>query len=127
MLWTRRLFWIAGIYGLLVLLPQYFMERRIGIDHPPDITHPEYFYGFVGVALAWQVAFLIIATDPSRYRPLIIPAVIEKFTFAGAAAILLIQGRVPKLVGAFAAIDFVLGVLFVIAFMRLGQLTRDIE
>ena len=119
MLWTRRLFWFAGIYGLLVLAPQYVMERRVGIDFPPEITHPEYFYGFVGVAIAWQVAFLIIATDPARYRLMIIPSMIEKFSFAIAAAVLLMQGRVPTLVAAFAAIDFVLGVLFLIAFLRL--------
>ena len=52
------------------------------------ITHPEYFYGFIGVGLAWQVAFLIIATDPRRYRPLIIPSIIEKFSFAAAIAVL---------------------------------------
>ena len=121
MLWTRRLFWFAGIYGLLVLAPQYLMERRVGIDFPPEITHPEYFYGFVGVALAWQVAFLIIATDPARYRLMIIPSIIEKFSFALAAAVLLVQGRVPTLVAGFATIDFVLGVLFLIAFIRLPR------
>ena len=120
MIWIRRLFWFAGIYGLLVLAPQYLMERRIGIDFPPEITHPEYFYGFVGVALAWQVAFLIIATDPARYRLMIIPSIIEKFSFAAVATVLLVQGRVPTLVCAFAGIDFVLGVLFVIAFIRIG-------
>jgi hypothetical protein len=119
MIWTRRLFWFAGIYGFIVLAPQYLMERRIGIDFPPEITHPEYFYGFVGVALAWQVAFLIIGTDPLRYRPMIIPSVIEKFSFAGAAAVLLAQGRVPRLTCAFAGIDFILGVLFLISFARL--------
>ena len=119
MIWIRRLFWFAGIFGLLVLAPQYFMERRVGIDFPPEITHPEYFYGFVGVALAWQVAFLIIATDPARYRLMIIPSIIEKFSFAATAIALLAQGRVPTLVCAFAGIDFVLGVLFVIAFVRL--------
>lgn len=119
MTWTRRLFWFAGIYGIAVLAPQYLMERRVGIDFPPEITHPEYFYGFVGVALAWQVAFLIIGTDPLRYRLMIIPAMIEKFSFAGAAAVLLFQGRVPKLTAAFAAVDFILGILFAIAFARL--------
>ena len=37
------------------------MEARVGRDYPPAITHPEYFYGFLGVAAAWQVAFLVIA------------------------------------------------------------------
>ena len=121
MTWIRRLFWFAGVYGLLVIVPQYVMERRIGIDFPPEISHPEYFYGFVGVALAWQVAFLVIATDPARYRLMILPSIIEKFSFSIAAAVLLVQGRVPTLVCAFAGIDFVLGVLFVIAFVRIGN------
>ena len=70
MIFARRVFLIAGIYGLLVLLPLYFMEARIGRDQPPAITHPEYFYGFLGVAVSWQVAFLVISRDPVRFRPL---------------------------------------------------------
>jgi hypothetical protein len=78
MTFARWLFRIAGILGLLMLLPQYFMEERVGQMTPPAITHPELFYGFIGVALAWQVAFLVIAQDPARYRPFMIPAVLEK-------------------------------------------------
>jgi hypothetical protein len=59
---------IAGIYGLIVLVPQLFSESRIARDYPPVITHPEYFYGFLGVAIAWQLCFLVIAKDPVRYR-----------------------------------------------------------
>jgi hypothetical protein len=64
MTFARRLFLIAGSYGLLVLTPQYLLEGRIGRDQPPAITHPEYFYGFVGLGMAWQFAFLVIARDP---------------------------------------------------------------
>jgi hypothetical protein len=122
MTWIRRLFWIAGIYGLVVLPPQYFLENRISTDQPPAITHPEYFYGFLGVAIAWQIAFLIIATDPVRYRLLIIPCILEKFSFAFAVAALYAYGRVPVTICAFAAIDFLLGVLFTIAFVRLRHM-----
>jgi hypothetical protein len=52
-----------SIYWLVVLLPMYFLEGRIGLDSPPPITHPEYYYGFVGVAVAWQAALLVIARD----------------------------------------------------------------
>ncbi len=93
MIWTRRLFWVAGIFGVLVLAPQYFMEGRIGTSYPPAITHAEYFYGFVGVGLAWQIAFLIIGTDPVRFRPLIIPSALEKFSFSAAAVWLFASGR----------------------------------
>jgi hypothetical protein len=119
--WIKLLFCVAGIYGLLVIVPQYFMEQTVARDFPPAVTHPEYFYGFLGCATAWQIAFLIIATDPARYRPLIIPSVIEKFSFAGAIAILYMQGRVPLTLCPFAAIDFTLGVLFVAAFTLLGS------
>jgi hypothetical protein len=112
MTFSRRVFRFAGIYGLIVLPPQYFLETRIGRDTPPPITHPEFFYGFLGVAIAWQVAFLIIAQDPLRYRPLMLAGVIEKFSFAAAVAVLLAQGRVAAAVTVFAGIDLVLGVLF---------------
>jgi len=112
---------MAGIYGLIVLVPQYFMERRIGIDFPPEITHPEFFYGFMGVATAWQLIYFLIAADPVRYRPLMLLSTVAKFSFAGAVAALYARGRVPGLTCLFASIDFVLGVLFVLAFLKSGQ------
>jgi len=47
MTFARRVFTIAGIYGLLVVTPLYLLEDRIGRDQPPPITHPEFFYGFL--------------------------------------------------------------------------------
>lgn len=113
---ARRVFQVAGVYGLLVLLPMYFLEERQEIDFPPPITHPELYYGFVGVAVAWQVAFLIIATDPVRYRPLMLAAVLEKATYAVATWTLFALGRVHPVVVGFGTIDLVLGVLFVLSY-----------
>ena len=113
--WT---FLVAGVYGLLALVPQYFLESRTGIDFPPPITHPEYYYGFIGVAVAWQIAFLIISRDPKRYRPLMIAAVVEKYTYVVAVLVLFGQGRVGVAVLVTALIDLVLGTLFVIAFKK---------
>jgi hypothetical protein len=118
---VRRIFLVAGIYGLAMILPQFFMEARVGRDWPPAITHPEYFYGFLGVVVAWQVAFLVIARDPVRYRLMMIPAALEKFSFAVAVGVLYWQARVPGAMAWFAAVDFVLGVLFVMAFRRVGR------
>jgi hypothetical protein len=114
-MFARWVFRVAGVYGLLVIAPQYFLERQISQDQPPAITHPEYFYGFVGVALAWQVAFLVIATDPVRYRPLMLPAVLEKATFGLAAIALFSAGRLAAPVLFFGCLDLLLGVLFVAA------------
>jgi hypothetical protein len=109
---ARTVFNAAGIYGVLVLLPQYFMEERIGRDFPPPINHPEHFYGFVGVALAWQVLFFVIARDPVRLRPAMWPAILEKLSFGLAAIVLFTQGRIaPLLLGA-GLLDLVLAALF---------------
>lgn len=113
--WTFRL---AGIYGLLVLLPQYFLESHIGRSDPPPITHSEFFYGFVGVAVAWQIAFLIIAQDPARYRPLMLAAIVEKATFSLATFILFAQERIATNMFVAGSIDFGLGALFAIAWFR---------
>jgi hypothetical protein len=115
---ARWVFRIAGVYGLLVMLPQYFLEGQIGRDYPPPITHPEQFYGFVGVVVAWQVAFLVIARDPARYRTMMLPAVLEKATFGVAVLVLFLQQRVAAVFVGFAAVDLVLGTLFLIAWWR---------
>ena len=118
MKFARWVFGAAGIYGLIGLAPLYFLETRIGQDAPPPITHPEYFYGFAGLGLAWQIAFLCIAVDPVRYRLMMLPSMVEKFSFAIAVGVLLGQGRVPAGVVGFASVDLVLGILFVIAWLK---------
>lgn len=118
MKFARTVFNIAGIYGVLVLLPQYFMEQRIGRDFPPAITHPEHFYGFVGVALAWQLLFFLIARDPVRLRPAMGPAIVEKLAFGIAAIVLYAQGRLaPAVLGA-GIVDLVFAALFFVAMRR---------
>lgn len=115
---ARRAFRVAGIYGLIVMLPQYFLEARIGHDFPPAITHPEYFYGFIGIVVAWQCVFLVIASDPRRYRPLMPVAVLEKLVFAIPVGVLVANGRVAvgAIVG-FAGIDLILAICFVTAYI----------
>ena len=118
MRFAKLVFLVAGIYGLIVLVPQYFFEARTGHDYPPPITHPEYYYGFIGLAVVWQFAFLIISRDPVRYHPLMIVGILEKACFAIPAVILLLQHRIPTLIFGFAMFDVVLGVLFLIAYVK---------
>lgn len=118
MKFARWVFLLAGIYGVLIVTPQYFLETRIGRDYPPAITHPEFFYGFTGVALAWQVAFLIIGSDPLRFRPIMLAGVLEKATFGIAAIVLYLQSRLAKEMVFFGVLDLVLGVLFVVAWWK---------
>jgi hypothetical protein len=116
MTFARRVFMAAGIYGIVVMLPQYFLEARLSHDYPPPITHPEHFYGFIGLALVWQIVFLLVARDVSRYRPLMLVAVLEKLAFGVPAVVLFLQHRLAAQVMAFGAIDLCLGVCFVAAF-----------
>ena len=116
MKFARIVFWIAGIWGVLVLTPLYFMFDLIGRNDPPVITHPAFFYGFVGAGLAWQIAFFVIATSPARYRPLMIPSVLEKFSYGIAVVILVMQHRMRASDLIFGGVDLLLGLLFVIAY-----------
>jgi hypothetical protein len=118
MKFSKIVFGIAGIWGLLVITPLYFMFDLIGKQDPPPITHPGFYYGFVGVAFAWQIAFLLIAREPARLRPMMIPSVIEKFTYGIAVVVLVLKGRMHSSDMLFAGTDLFLGVLFVLAYFK---------
>src|ERR1700690_1515970 len=118
MKFAKVVFWIAAIWGVLVLTPLYFMFDVIGRQDPPVITHPAFYYGFVGAGLAWQLAFLIIATNPMRFRPIIPVAVIEKFSYGIMLIVLHLQGRLHASDLTFAGTDLLLGVLFIVVFVK---------
>lgn len=125
MKFAKAVFWSAGIWGVLVITPLYFLFDTIGRQVPPPITHPEFYYGFVAVTMAWQVAFLVIATDPVRFRPLMIPAMLEKFPYVVTAVILYLQHRVNAQQLLFGSTDLLLGVLFVVAFFKTGRVKTE--
>jgi hypothetical protein len=116
MRFAKIVFLVAGIYGVLILTPIYFMEGRIGRETPPPITHPEYFYGFVGVGLAWQVLFLVLSKDPLRYRPMIIPSVMEKVSYGVALIVLFLQHRLSLSALTIGSVDWIFAILFIAAF-----------
>ena len=118
MKFAKIVFWLAAISGFFTITPLYFMFDLIGEKDPPPITHPAFFYGFVGVALVWQITFAIIARDPVRFRAIMIPAVLEKLVYSIPVIVLVLQKRTRPADLLFAAIDLSLGVLFVIAYLR---------
>jgi hypothetical protein len=121
MKFARWVFAIAGIYGLISVGPLYFLEQTINRQNPPAITHPMFFYGFVGVTLAWQLLFLAIAKEPARLRPVIPFAILEKLSFGLGAMMLYGQRRLDHNDLWFGAIDLVLAVLFLIAWRGLDR------
>lgn len=118
MRFAKIVFWVAGIWGVLVITPLYFLFDLISRTDPPPITHPGFFYGFVGAALAWQIAFFFIATDPSRHRLFMIPSVLEKFSYSAVVVLLVLQGRMHASDLVFGGTDLLLGILFTIAYFK---------
>lgn len=112
--WAFRL---AGTLGILQIVPLYFYETQIAIDMPPALTHVEYYYGFIGVTLAWQIVFLVISSDPLRFQPLMLAAILEKAGFVLPCLWLFLQGRLPNMILAAALLDWLYGMGFVVAYL----------
>lgn len=121
MKFAKIVFWIAAIWGALILTPLYFMFDVIGRQDPPAITHPAFYYGFVSVGLAFQIAFIVIARDPVRLRPMMIPSIIEKFGYGATFVALYLQHRLRRGDLALGCIDLLFGALFVAAFVKTGD------
>jgi len=61
---------------------------------------------------------MVVATDPVRYRTLMITSVLEKLFYCVSVIMLVAQGRMHAQDLIFAGTDLLLGVLFVIAYLR---------
>jgi hypothetical protein len=118
---ARLIFTIAGIYGLLVLTPFLFMEHMIAERTPGGLTHPEYYYGFLGAALVMQLFYLMIGRDPVRFRPFMPLCTLAKLAFFAPVLILFLQERVPALTLAFASVDALLAFAFLHAWRITGR------
>lgn len=112
------MFWIAGLWGVLVLTPLYFMFDLIGRQDPPPITHPAFYYGFASVGLAFQIVFFAIARDLKRLRAVMIPAALEKFGYGATLLTLFLQDRLHVQDVALGGIDALFGALFIAAFLK---------
>ena len=124
MKFAKVVFWIAAIWGIVVIAPLYFLYDTIGRQDPPPLTHPGFYYGFVGCALTWQFAFIVIARDPVRFRAMMIPSLLEKFSFAASQTVLYFQHRLHPSDLFLGGVDGLLGVLFFVAFLRTADETR---
>ena len=124
MKFARIVFLVAGVWGVLVITPLFFIFNLIGKQDPPPITHPGFYYGFATTALTWQIAFFVIASDPLRLRPLMIPSFFEKLFYVTVVVVLYLQGRirVPDLV--LGGIDLLFGISFLTAFIRMTKRTE---
>lgn len=125
MKFARVAFLIAGVWGIVVLTPLYFLVDLTGRQYAAPADYPQFFYGFLSVAMAWQIAFLVIGSSPARFRPLMIPSIVEKFGHVTGVAVLYGQGRLSVADATAAGPDLLLGVLFVLAFAMTPQFTLN--
>jgi hypothetical protein len=117
MRFAKWVFTGAGIYGILTVAPLYFLEGYISQATGP-VTYPEYFYGFIGVTVAFQIVFLIIGRDPVRLRPIMPACMVEKISFGAAIFPLYAAHRVQSGVVIFASIDLILCALFIASWFK---------
>lgn len=118
MRFAKFTFLVAGIWGIAVLTPLFWLRDITGRQYVPPADYPHFFYGFVGVAMAWQLAFLVISSNPARFRPFMIPSVLEKLGFVTTLLILYSRGRIPAVDAQAALPDLLLGILFIVAFLK---------
>lgn len=120
---AKYAFLIAGVYGVLTIVPLYFLEARMATEYPPALTHPEHYYSFIGVTLVWQILFLFISRNPLRFRPVMPFCVLEKLSLIPTFLILTPHGRFPQIWIPLLVLDLVFGALFLISYVR----TRDLQ
>jgi len=112
--WTYRL---AAIWGVLVLTPLLFLQKQVEAQTTP-FTHVEYYYGFLAVALTFQVVFFMISRDPARFRPLMPITTLEKWSWGAVAWIAFLKGLTQPQVVFFATVDMALGLVFLVAWTK---------
>jgi hypothetical protein len=118
MKFAKMVFLTAGVWGIVVLTPLYFLADVTGRRYAPPAEYPHFFYGFLAVTTAWQIAFLLIGMNPARLRPLMIPSVIEKLGYVVILLLLHGQARISAADALAAVPDLILGLLFVAAFVK---------
>ena len=107
MKFAKIVFTIAGALGLLAMIPMYLAIESVR------------YYGSLGGLVAWQFAFFVIASDPRRFRPMMIPAAMEKLLWCSALVVGHLQGRMtPAEVAGGTIPHLVLGMLFIAAFFK---------
>jgi hypothetical protein len=121
MRFAKIVFIAAGVWGIIVVTPLYFLVDVTGRQYAYPTTHPQFFYGFLAVTLAWQIAFLMIGFDPARFRPLMIPAIVEKLGYVITIGLLYGQGRISPADASAAVPDLLLGGLFMVAFGKIRR------
>jgi hypothetical protein len=101
-----------------VLPPFFWLVDITGRHYDMPIQYPQFFYGFMSITLAWQLAFLVIGSNPARFRPLMLPSIVEKFGYVVTLVVLYTRRRIPWADAPALVPDLILGVLFIGSFVK---------
>jgi hypothetical protein len=115
---AKIVFTMAGLWGIVVLTPLYFLLDLSGRHYVPPAIYPQFFYGFLSVTMAWQLTFLVIGSNAVRFRPLMIPCIVEKLGFVLTVAVLYRSSRISAQEATAAVPDLLLSLLFIGAFVK---------
>ena len=122
MKFARWVFTAAGVVGVLMIAPLFFLESQMAGARGP-ISHAENYYGFLGVTLAWQLVYLVIGRDPAPYRPIMLLGALGKTIFFFSVWGLYLAGRTPLDVALISSVDIVWAALFVVAWTKTRRAT----
>jgi len=126
MRFAKIVFVAAGVWGLVVLTPLYFLLDITGRQYAPPTVYPQFFYGFLSITMAWQIAFLVIGSSPARFRLLMIPSIVEKFGYVLTLVVLYSRARISAVDASPAVPDLFLGILFTAAFLKTRLSERNV-
>ena len=111
---ARWIFGLAAVYGFVTLLPSYGGLSEVAPDASADAVL--FFHSFLSLAIAFQVLFAIIASDPRRHRLAMIPAMLDKIAFGIPVLLMRDISAAADFFVPFALIDLAFLPLFAIAF-----------
>jgi hypothetical protein len=120
MKFARWVFLIAGLLGLLPLVPVIYSILVSGqaiLPNPGSMGL--FFYAFLLQYVCWQILYFILARDPLRFRPMMILAFFAQLLTPFNTAWWYFYGFtrwVP-----IAIVDLVLAILFLVAFWITGR------
>jgi hypothetical protein len=120
MRYTRWAFFGAAVFGLALLIP--LAPGALGGWQdiaPADGPYGVYFVGSVIQHIVWQIVYLMIFSDPYRFRPMMVPATLAMATSPFVSVWLYVYGvgvwnYIALLYGAFA-------ILFILALWQSGK------
>ena len=120
MKFARWVFLIAGILGLLPVLPLAYDTIANGEAILPDFASMGLFFCVVVFQyVCWQILYIVLASDPVRYRLMMIPSFFAKVSAPFNPIWLFLYGFnywIP-----IAVVDVVFAILFLIAFWSAGR------